>query len=210
MYALIGILSTGIFIAFLYISKTIYMDQWDLTKSLLDSSIVACNFCIVASVLFALKEYGSNEKQKALSNAFLAVDRFYDSLQPRDINEFKKIIIANGESAGGDNNGRFMGDDNKLYDFGCYFTEGAVELDGLALDRITSSLERTCFLALNNSINRDVIFLELGQFIHISYVILKAIPHFEDNLLSNFPSIKKFYLQYKDNAMPYKIIGYIE
>jgi hypothetical protein len=170
------------------------------------------NIVFVLATLIAFREYRANQRHKALSNAILLVEKFYQALEGSDIEVFKQVIVARGESAGGDSNGHFCDEDGQLHDFGVYFSEGSP--DNGAMDRIIHNLDRTCFFAMQGQVDNDYIFAELGQFIAISYEILDVIPYIEpgENILSLFRNVKIFHEMYKSNTrdIPVRIIGYIE
>jgi hypothetical protein len=173
--------------------------------------LVIGNAVFILATAIAFREYKANLRHKALTNAILLVEKFYETLEDGDIDAFKQVIIDRGESAGGDNNGHFCDESGQLQDFGGYFSEGPP--DNGAMDRIVHNLDRTCFFAMQGQVDRDYIFAELGQFIGISHEILNVIPYIEpkEKIISLFRHIKIFYEKYKNNnKIPVRVIGYIE
>ena len=88
--------------------------------------VTVCSLIIsVYSLFIARGTYKMALFSQKFQNAQTLIKSFYSSLRKEDEPNFRDIIMLRGESAGGDNNGHYMGKDGELHNFSEYFCEGA-------------------------------------------------------------------------------------
>ncbi len=166
-------------------------------------SAVSC-ITSVASLCIAKSTHRMSLFSQKLQNAHALVESFYGSLRGDDVKEFRDIIILRGESAGGDNNGHYIGENGRLCDFSEYFAEGAP--DKGALERIVFNLNRVCCFAKVESVDLRFFYSELGHYVRICHEILEAMHNTDyENITRSFKELENDYAN-----LIMRCIGYIE
>ena len=74
--------------------------------------------------MIALKTYVGNQEQRKLENSLRLIELFQKSIQPGDIEEWKKIFRGSSEELTGVRHGHFLDSQNRECSFADLFSEG--------------------------------------------------------------------------------------
>lgn len=159
-----------------------------------------------------LRTYVGNQRQRRLENSLRLIDLFQKSLQPSDLEEWKKIFLSSSEPTGV-RVGYFWDDQNQERPFADLFSEGAP--DNGAIARIAEQFELISYEVLDKTVNLRLIYFNLGQLMDTTYSWLQMIenPSNSSSFISKyFPYFGKMYRENrkKFKSWPRKTYAYIE
>lgn len=146
-----------------------------------------------------LRTYVGNQKQRRLENSLRLIDLFQKSLQPGDVEKWKKIFLCSSEPTGV-KPGYFLDDQNQERPFADLFSEGAAD-DG-AIARIAEQFELISYEVLDKTVNLRLIYFNLGQLMDTTYNWLQMVenPLTSSSFISEyFPYFDKMYTKNQEN-----------
>lgn len=140
-----------------------------------------------------IRTYVGNQRQRRLENSLRLIDLFQKSLQPGDIDEWRRIFLGSSEPTGV-RHGHFLDSQNQERPFADLFSEGAS--DNGAIERIAEQFDLIGYEVLNKTVNLRLIYFHLGQLMDTTYDWLQMIenPSNSSSFISEyFPYFDKMY-----------------
>lgn len=148
-----------------------------------------------------IQTYIGNQKQRRLENSLRLIDLFQKSLQPKDLEEWKKIFFNSSEPTGV-RPGYFLDDQHQERPFADLFSEGAP--DNGAIARIAEQFELISYEVLDKTVNLRLIYFNLGQLMDTTYNWLQMIekPSNSSSFICEY--FPYFELMYRKNQEKFK------
>lgn len=156
---------------------------------------------LVIGGVITFRTYSGNQRQRRLENSLRLIDLFQKSLQPGDVEEWKKIFLCSSEPTGV-RPGYFLDDQNQERPFADLFSEGAS--DNGAIARIAEQFELISYEVLDKTVNLRLIYFNLGQLMDTTYNWLQMIenPSTSSSFISEY--FPYFDLMYRKNQEKFK------
>lgn len=152
---------------------------------------------LIIGGFIAYQTYSGNQRQRRLENSLRLIDLFQTSLQPGDIEEWKKIFLASSELTGV-KPGYFLDYQNQERPLADLFSEGAP--DKGAINRIAEQFDLISYEILKETVELRHIYFHLGQLMNVIYNWLQVIEHPANNssfIREEFPYFNKMYTKNK-------------
>lgn len=169
-------------------------------------------FLLLIGGTITLQTYIGNQRQRRLENSLRLIDLFQKSLQPGDIEEWKKIFRCSSEPTGV-RPGYFLDDENQERPFADLFSEGAA--DNGAIARIAEQIDLIGYEVLHKTVALRLIYFHLGQLMNTTYDWLQMIenPSNSSSFIGEyFPYFDKMYRKNREKfkKLPKKTYAHIE
>ncbi|MGE3800342.1 MAG: hypothetical protein AB7H80_04915 [Candidatus Kapaibacterium sp.] len=169
-------------------------------------------FFIIIGGTIGLFSFIQHAWQRRIENAFKMITWIQSILVKGEINHWKNLFLNSSVSTGA-KPGNYISINGKEHSIGDYYQEGAPDAGSIA--RLTDLIEVVCFAITQKTVDKRIMWFELGQIIDSLFFWLSHINSSSEGrrLIEDFPSIKKVV---SDNALsrnlkiPYKTIAFIE